>query len=128
MRRCWYQCSMATMPIMRPAWASLRALIKNAACGAPSLVEVYSALTRMPGKYRVSGNPAMLFIGNIRERLTVVGLAPEEYFVMLESNAALGIAGGAIYDALLAGCALKSGARQPSILGTCVSTGSWGRR
>jgi len=83
---------------------------KDAGCGAHSLVEVYSALTRMPGKYRISGDQAMLFIGNIRERLTVVGLTPEEYFVMLETNAALGIAGGAIYDALLAGCALKSGA------------------
>ena len=85
---------------------------KDACCGAHSLVEVYSALTRMPGKYRISGEQAMLFVGNIRERLTVVGLTPDETFSMLQVNAALGIAGGAIYDALLAGCALKSGAEK----------------
>ena len=85
---------------------------KDACCGAHSLVEVYSALTRMPGKYRISGEQAMLFVGNIRERLTVVGLTPDETFSMLQVNAALGLAGGAIYDALLAGCALKSGAEK----------------
>lgn len=85
---------------------------KDAGCGAHSLVEVYSALTRMPGKFRVSGEQAMLFIGNIRERLTVVGLTPDEYFAMLQINAGLGVAGGAIYDALLASCALKSGAEK----------------
>ncbi len=52
----------------------------------------------------------MLFLQNIRERLTIVGLTPDEYFAMLRANAALGITGGAIYDALLASCALKSGA------------------
>jgi len=80
------------------------------ACGAHSLVEVYSVLTRLPGKHRVSGEQAMLFIGNIRDRLTVVGLSPEEHFAMLQTNAERGIAGGAIYDALLAACAVKSGA------------------
>jgi len=82
---------------------------KDAGCGAHSLVEVYSALTRMPGRHRINGEQAMLFIGNIRERLTVVGLTPEEYFAMLQTNAGLGVTGGAIYDALLASCALKSG-------------------
>ena len=85
---------------------------KEAACGAHSLVEVYSALTRMPGKHRISGDQAMLFVGNIRERLTVVGLTPDEHFEMLQSNADLGVTGGAIYDALLASCALKSGAEK----------------
>ena len=40
-------------------------------CGAHSLAEVYSTLTRMPGKHRISGPQAMLFIGDIRERLSV---------------------------------------------------------
>ena len=38
----------------------------EACCGAHSLVEVYSTLTRMPGKHRISSEQAMLFIGNIR--------------------------------------------------------------
>jgi predicted nucleic acid-binding protein len=85
---------------------------KEACCGAHSLVEVYSALTRMPGKHRISGDQAMLFIGSIRERLTVVGLTPDEYVEMLTASSAQGIAGGAIYDALLAACAVKSGAKK----------------
>jgi len=79
-------------------------------CGAHSLVEVYSSLARLPGKHRIGGEQAILFIESIRERLTIVGLVPEEYFALLRANAALGISGGAIYDALLASCALKSGA------------------
>jgi predicted nucleic acid-binding protein len=85
---------------------------KDAGCGAHSLVEVYSSLSRMPGKHRISGEQAMLFIGSIRERLTVVGLTPDEYFTMLQSNSDLGVTGGAIYDALLASCALKSGSEK----------------
>ena len=39
-------------------------------CGAHSFVEVYSTLTRMPGKHRIGGDQAMLFIGSIRDAVT----------------------------------------------------------
>ena len=77
-------------------------------CGAHSLMEVYSTLTRMPGKYRISGDQAMLFVGSIRERLTVIPLDEDEYVSALQAAAALGIVGGGIYDALLAFCAVKA--------------------
>jgi len=77
-------------------------------CGAHSLAEVYVTLTRMPGKRRISGEQAMLFIGNIRERLSIVALNGEEYAHALEASAVRGIVGGAIYDAMLAQCALKT--------------------
>jgi predicted nucleic acid-binding protein len=80
-------------------------------CGAHSLAEVYATLTRMPGKRRISGEQAMLFIGNIRERLSMVALSSEEYADALQASAARGIVGGAIYDAMLAHCALKSQAQ-----------------
>ena len=80
-------------------------------CGAHSLAEVYATLTRMPGKRRISGEQAMLFIGNIRERLSMVALSSEEYAAALQASAARGIVGGAIYDAMLAHCALKSQAQ-----------------
>jgi predicted nucleic acid-binding protein len=80
---------------------------QEASCGAHSLFEVYSALTRMPGKHRIGGEQAMLFIGDIQERLTIVALTADEYVKTLRTFSDLGIAGGAIYDALLAGCALK---------------------
>ncbi|MFZ1133045.1 MAG: PIN domain-containing protein [Terriglobales bacterium] len=77
-------------------------------CGAHSLAEVYATLTRMPGKRRISGEQAMLFIGNIRERLSLVALSGEEYADALQTSAARGIVGGGIYDALLAHCAVKA--------------------
>ncbi len=77
-------------------------------CGAHSLAEVYSTLTRMPGKHRISGEQAMLFIGSIRERLSIIALDGDEYASALEASAARGIVGGAIYDAMLAHCAIKA--------------------
>ena len=53
----------------------------------------------------------MLFIGNIRERLSIVALNSDEYADALQSSAALGIVGGGIYDAMLAHCALKAKAQ-----------------
>jgi len=77
-------------------------------CGAHSLVEVYSTLTRMPGRHRISGEQAMLFVGSIRERLSVISLTSQEYADALEASAARGIVGGGIYDAILAQCAVKA--------------------
>jgi predicted nucleic acid-binding protein len=77
-------------------------------CGAHSLAEVYSTLTRMPGRHRISGEQAMLFIASIRERLSIVALTGQEYADALEASAARGIVGGAIYDAILAHCAIKA--------------------
>lgn len=81
---------------------------KDACCGAHSLAEVYATLTGMPGKRRVSGDEALLFLGDIRERLTLVALDQQEYFQMAEASAAGGLAGGAINDAILGHCALKA--------------------
>jgi predicted nucleic acid-binding protein len=80
----------------------------NGCCAAHSLAEVYSTLTRMPGKHRISGEQAMLFIGSIRERLSIITLDGDEYADALEESAAQGIVGGGIYDAMLAHCALKA--------------------
>jgi predicted nucleic acid-binding protein len=43
-----------------------------------------------------------------RERLSIVALSGDEYADALAASAALGIVGGAIYDAMLAHCAIKS--------------------
>ena len=95
--------------------ASLDLFIKfdksTGCCGAHSLAEVYSTLTRMPGKHRISAEQAMLFVVGIRQRLSVIALDADEYADALEAAAALGIVGGGIYDAMLARCALKAKAR-----------------
>ena len=92
--------------------ASLDAFLKfskkQAGCGALSLAEVYAALTRMPAKYRISAEQAMLFLSTIRERLSVIALDEEEYFKGIGKYAAAGITGGTIYDGVLALCALKA--------------------
>jgi hypothetical protein len=95
-------------------------------CGAHSLAEVYSTLTRMPGKHRISGEQAMLFIGSIRERLSVIALSGDEYADALQSSAALGIVGGGIYDAMLAIAPSKPMQRR-SIAGTVGTMRSAGR-
>ena len=77
-------------------------------CGAHSLAEVYSSLTRMPGKHRISGEQALLFLRSIRERLSIVSLSSDEYAEALTASATAEVVGGGIYDAMLAHCALKA--------------------
>jgi predicted nucleic acid-binding protein len=81
---------------------------KEGCCGAHSLAEVYATATRLPGAHRLSGEQVLLFLENIRERLTIVTLTAEEYYKALKEAAAAGIVGGTVYDALLAQCALKA--------------------
>jgi predicted nucleic acid-binding protein len=76
------------------------------------LTEVYSVVTRMPGRNRASPDEAMLFLQNARERLSLVMLDDAEYFNVLEDAAATGISGGTIYDAVIARCALKAQVQQ----------------
>jgi predicted nucleic acid-binding protein len=100
-------------PHHQPSFDVFARCKKNDACsGLHSLAEVYAILTGMRvASRRTSGDQALLFIGNIRERLSIVGLDEQEYLQMLEASAAAGIAGGAIYDSLLGHCALKAGAQ-----------------
>jgi predicted nucleic acid-binding protein len=81
---------------------------QQACCGAHSLAEVYSSLTRMPPPYRFRPEQAMLFISDIKSRLTLIALESDEYFEAINDFASMGITGGAIYDGLLARCALKA--------------------
>ena len=86
----------------------LKADQEQGCCGAHSLAELYATATRLPGKHRLSGEQVLLFLGNIRERLTIVTLTADEYYGALDEAAAIGVVGGTVYDALLARCALKA--------------------
>jgi predicted nucleic acid-binding protein len=79
----------------------------NAACSAHSLAEVYSTITGTSGKDRVSGDEALLFLGDIRQRLTLVALEAEEVLRAIEASAG-SITSAAIYDSLIGHCALKA--------------------
>lgn len=85
---------------------------KQACRGVHSLAEVSSALTRMPGRHRISGEQAMLFLNTIRERLTIITLDEEDYFQGIEEASVGGVVGGTIYDAILARCAIKAAAEK----------------
>jgi predicted nucleic acid-binding protein len=94
-----------------PSFALFLRYKKNeVSCSAHSLAEVYSCLTGMPGKDRVSGDEALLFLGSIRERVTVLALDHEEVFRAIESSSSA-VTGGGIYDALIGHCALKAKAQ-----------------
>jgi predicted nucleic acid-binding protein len=82
----------------------------SACCGAHSLVESYATLTSMPPPWRVSGDEALLFLGNVREHLTLVALDELEYFKVAQACATAGLNGGAVYDAVLGQCAVKANA------------------
>jgi predicted nucleic acid-binding protein len=81
---------------------------KNTCCGTHSLAEVYATLTAMPGKRRVGGDAALLFLHDVRDHLTLVSLDDRDYFKTIEEAAAKSLSSGAIYDALLGCCALKA--------------------
>ena len=68
-------------------------------------------MTVLPVKPVIPPEQALLFIREIRERLTVVALDVEEYFDTLQMSAEQGITSGQVYDALLLRCAVKSKAR-----------------
>jgi len=96
----------------KPSMALLLGLNKKTGCtAAHCLAEVYSVLTGMPGKDRASPDEALLFLGDVVERLAVITLAASDYMEVLTGAGSLGLVGGGIYDALLARCAVNAKAR-----------------
>ena len=90
--------------LARPYLSALPAL------PAHSAIETYSAMTRLPDPYRVDpATAARLLASNFGER--VLAIPPASALVLwLERVAAVGISGGAIYDALIAESARLAGA------------------
>lgn len=86
------------------AWAHGRAL---GLCG-HALVETYSVLTRLPGDARVGLEDAVRLIDeNFAKHATLSGEEASQAHHVLAS---LGIAGGAVYDGLIALAAREQGA------------------
>jgi predicted nucleic acid-binding protein len=74
---------------------------------AHSLVETYSVLTRMPLPQRLSPDTAWRALHQgLVPHGHVSALSAEEYEEMLTQAVAEGITGGAVYDALIAACAV----------------------
>lgn len=78
---------------------------------AHSLAELYAALTRLPASPRISPKLARRLIQeNVLPAAEVVALSAEDYQEVVRRCADLGLAGGAIYDALIARAADSAGA------------------
>ncbi|MCE5307482.1 MAG: PIN domain-containing protein [Acidobacteriales bacterium] len=86
----------------------LRLTSKTGFCAAHSLAEVYATVTRLPGRHRVGGDQAVLFLDEIRNRLSLVALDGDSYYKVLSQAADARVVGGAVYDALIAQCAVQA--------------------
>jgi predicted nucleic acid-binding protein len=84
---------------------------KQSACGIHSLAEVYAVMTALPVKPLIPPEQALLFVEEVRDRLTLVALESEEYFAAIQKTAGSGFSGGRVYDALLLACAAKAKAQ-----------------
>jgi predicted nucleic acid-binding protein len=80
---------------------------KHSACDTHSLAEVYAVMTALPVKPPIPPEQALLFVEEVRDRLTLVSLDADEYFAAIRKSAERGFAGGRVYDALLLACAAK---------------------
>lgn len=76
---------------------------------AHSLVECYSVLTRFPPPQRLTPSVALNAIRtSFIEKGVVIGLPSEDYWSLLESAVDSGVAGGRIFDAVIAATAVAA--------------------
>ncbi|MBE9545976.1 MAG: PIN domain-containing protein [Proteobacteria bacterium] len=74
-----------------------------------TLTELYAVLSTLPIKPRISSAVAWRLIHeNIETMARIVSLSPAEYSSTIKRMSELGLAGGIIYDALIAKVAQKS--------------------
>ena len=75
---------------------------------AHALAETYSVLTRMPEPHRLRPEDALGLIEANWSKARLVALGAAEYWQVLRRCREAAIAGGAVYDALIAACARKA--------------------
>ena len=73
-----------------------------------TLAETYSVLTRLPVSPRISPRLARQLIDENLKEFEVVSLEAEDYYKVINKMVTLNLAGGAIYDALIAQVASKA--------------------
>jgi predicted nucleic acid-binding protein len=85
---------------------------ENAVCSAHTLAELYVTLTRQRPPQKVAPNIAASIVEMLAWRIKPVSLTAQEYVEIIQSVASNGLSGAILYDALLLGCARKSGAKK----------------
>lgn len=77
---------------------------------APALIESYAVLTRLPPPNRLATADALALLEANFGRHPVVTLDAAGYRSLLGAAPGLAVAGGRIYDAVIARCAVRAGA------------------
>lgn len=78
---------------------------------APALVEAYAVLTRLPPPHRLSPVDTMTLLdSNFLRGSTVTALDARAYTALLQNASQKSIAGGRVYDWVIAACAVKANA------------------
>jgi predicted nucleic acid-binding protein len=78
---------------------------------APTLIEAYSVLTRLPPPHRISPAEAFILLeANFFEAKTAT-LDANAYHNLLRGSPEAGISGGRVYDAVIAACARSAKVR-----------------
>ncbi len=85
------------------------ALARKPRVPAHVLVEAYSVLTRLPPPHRAPADLVAIFLAERFPDAPLV-LPARAHLELLETSARTGLAGGAVYDALIAATAQRAGA------------------
>lgn len=99
-------------PAHGPAWAWLDRALRGEVEGGVAthtLAELFAVLTRLPVVPRIAPREALRLVEVNLEGFFIVALETQDYLRALNRLAALGLSGGAVYDALIAEAALKAG-------------------
>lgn len=78
------------------------------ACAAHSLAEVYAVMTVLPVRPPLSADQVLLFVEQIRDKVTIITLNEREYLKTIQDASESRVLGGRIYDALLLAAARKA--------------------
>jgi len=82
----------------------------HSACALHTLAELYAVVTRLPIRPMIPPEQALLFLDEVRGRLSTIALDADDYHQTIRAVADRGLTGGRIYDALLLRCAAKASA------------------
>jgi predicted nucleic acid-binding protein len=79
---------------------------------APTLIEAYAVMTRLPSPHRLSPADAAALLRDTFAEVAIVALDGDEVWQLIERLESSHIAGGRSYDGHILACARKAGARK----------------
>jgi predicted nucleic acid-binding protein len=81
-------------------------------CAAHAVAELYSIMTRLPVRPRITPEQGLLFVENVRDHFSVITLSAAEQFEAAAEAARRRLSGAKVYDLLTLKCAAKAGAER----------------